>query len=237
MLESDRCVFDGEGRVRKLSDVLLTMSHLLRGISRLFGGGGFLFSTTAGRCGIFAIRMLRVRGIWSICSVQGKKFEKFIQGKSISIAHKYNNNNNKCKQTTTKTQRGQWKVCACEREREWENLPTESWLLPAFFWCVELFKSCRLFAGTPPVIGPIVVVSLESSFVPSDSLFRSGFVSFWSSSSLTAAIDVIDDLENRRSASLNLRFRLSAFELVVLFVVKYRSHPRIMLPYSCVSSR
>lgn len=50
-------------------------------------------------------------------------------------------------------------------------------------------------------------------------------------------IDVIDDLENKRSASLNLRFRLSAFELVLLLVVRYRSQPRMMLPYSCVSSR
>lgn len=36
-------------------------------------------------------------------------------------------------------------------------------------------------------------------------------------SPLTAALDVIEDLEKRRSASLNLRLRLSAFELVTLF--------------------
>lgn len=38
--------------------------------------------------------------------------------------------------------------------------------------------------------------------------------------SLRTAIDVIEDFENNRSASLNLRLRLSAFELVVLFVVR-----------------
>lgn len=51
------------------------------------------------------------------------------------------------------------------------------------------------------------------------------------------AIDVIDDFENNRSASLNFLLRLSDFELVVLLLDKYLSHPLIMLPYSCVSSK
>lgn len=46
------------------------------------------------------------------------------------------------------------------------------------------------------------------------------------------AIDVIEDLENNRSASLNLRFRLSALELVALLEVKYLSQPRIILPHN-----
>lgn len=54
---------------------------------------------------------------------------------------------------------------------------------------------------------------------------------------LLTAIEVIDDLENRRSASLNFLFRLSALEFVVLLLDKYLSQPRIILPYSCVSSR
>lgn len=51
------------------------------------------------------------------------------------------------------------------------------------------------------------------------------------------AIEVIDDFENKRSASLNFLFLLSALELVVLLLDKYLSQPRIILPYSCVSSR
>lgn len=37
---------------------------------------------------------------------------------------------------------------------------------------------------------------------------------------LHMAIDVIEDFENKRSASLNLRFRLSALEFVALFEVR-----------------
>ena len=48
------------------------------------------------------------------------------------------------------------------------------------------------------------------------------------------AIDVIDDLENSLSASLNFRLRLSALLLVFLLLAKYRSHPLMMLPYSCL---
>lgn len=51
------------------------------------------------------------------------------------------------------------------------------------------------------------------------------------------AIDVIDDLENNLSASLNFLLRLSALLFVFLLLVKYRSHPLMILPYSCVSSR
>lgn len=51
------------------------------------------------------------------------------------------------------------------------------------------------------------------------------------------AIDVIEDFENKRSASLNFLFRLSAFEFVVLLLDKYLSQPRIIFPYNCVSSR
>lgn len=46
------------------------------------------------------------------------------------------------------------------------------------------------------------------------------------------AIDVMDDLENNLSASLNLRLRLSALELVALFDVKYLSQPRMILPHN-----
>lgn len=46
------------------------------------------------------------------------------------------------------------------------------------------------------------------------------------------ADDVIDDLENKRSASLNFLFRLSALDIILLLEAKYRSHPRIMFPYS-----
>lgn len=45
------------------------------------------------------------------------------------------------------------------------------------------------------------------------------------------------DFENRRSASLNLRLRLSGLVLVALFDVKYFSQPRMILPHNCVSSR
>lgn len=51
------------------------------------------------------------------------------------------------------------------------------------------------------------------------------------------AMEVILDLENSLSASLNFLFRLSALELVLLLVVRYLSHPLIMFPYSWVSSR
>lgn len=44
------------------------------------------------------------------------------------------------------------------------------------------------------------------------------------------ADDVIDDFENKRSASLNLRLRLSALDIILLFDVKYLSHPRIIFP-------
>lgn len=54
---------------------------------------------------------------------------------------------------------------------------------------------------------------------------------------IRTAMEVIDDLENSRSASLNFLFRLSAFEFVVLLLDKYLSQPRIMFPYSCVSSK
>lgn len=51
------------------------------------------------------------------------------------------------------------------------------------------------------------------------------------------AIEVMEDLENSLSASLNFLLRLSAFEFVLLFVAKYLSHPRIIFPYNCVSSK
>lgn len=54
---------------------------------------------------------------------------------------------------------------------------------------------------------------------------------------LRTAIDVIDDFEKSLSASLNFLFLLSAFEFVVLLLDKYLSHPLIMFPYSCVSSK
>lgn len=54
---------------------------------------------------------------------------------------------------------------------------------------------------------------------------------------LHIAIEVMLDLEKSRSASLNLRFRLSAFEFVALLEVRYRSQPRMMFPHSWVSSR
>lgn len=54
---------------------------------------------------------------------------------------------------------------------------------------------------------------------------------------ILTAIEVIEDLENSLSASLNFLLRLSAFELVLLFVVKYLSQPLIIFPYSCVSSK
>lgn len=58
----------------------------------------------------------------------------------------------------------------------------------------------------------------------------------WQQRQLTA-IEVMEDLEKSLSASLNLRFRLSALLLVPRLVVKYRSHPLIILPYSWVSSK
>lgn len=54
---------------------------------------------------------------------------------------------------------------------------------------------------------------------------------------LLTAIDVIDDLENNLSASLNFLLRLSALLLVVLLLAKYLSQPLIMFPYTCVSSK
>lgn len=50
-------------------------------------------------------------------------------------------------------------------------------------------------------------------------------------------MDVIDDLENNLSASLNFLFLLSALLFVFLLLAKYLSHPRIIFPYNCVSSR
>lgn len=44
------------------------------------------------------------------------------------------------------------------------------------------------------------------------------------------ADDVIDDLENKRSASLNFLFRLSALDIMLLFEAKYLSQPRIIFP-------
>lgn len=54
---------------------------------------------------------------------------------------------------------------------------------------------------------------------------------------LLTAIDVIDDLENNLSASLNFLLRLSALLLVFLLLAKYLSQPLIMFPYNCVSSK
>lgn len=54
---------------------------------------------------------------------------------------------------------------------------------------------------------------------------------------LRTADDVIDDFENKRSASLNFLFRLSAFDIMLLLDAKYLSHPRIIFPYSWVSSK
>lgn len=51
------------------------------------------------------------------------------------------------------------------------------------------------------------------------------------------AIDVMEDFENNLSASLNFLFLLSAFEFVLLLVVKYLSHPLMMFPYNWVSSK
>lgn len=51
------------------------------------------------------------------------------------------------------------------------------------------------------------------------------------------AMEVMEDFENSRSASLNFRFLLSALELVLLFDVKYLSQPRIIFPYNWVSSK
>lgn len=50
-------------------------------------------------------------------------------------------------------------------------------------------------------------------------------------------MEVMEDFENNLSASLNFLFLLSDFELVVLLLDKYLSHPLIILPYSCVSSK
>ena len=49
-------------------------------------------------------------------------------------------------------------------------------------------------------------------------------------------LDVMDDFENKRSFSLNFLFLLSVLE-AFLFIDRYRSHPLIMFPYKCVSSR
>lgn len=70
----------------------------------------------------------------------------------------------------------------------------------------------------------------------SDSLLLRSRSSF-SMIPLTAAIEVIDDFEKSRSASLNLRLRLSALLFVFLFGARYRSQPRMMFPYSWVSSK
>lgn len=54
---------------------------------------------------------------------------------------------------------------------------------------------------------------------------------------LLTAIEVIDDLENNLSASLNFLLRLSALLLVFLLLAKYLSQPLIIFPYNCVSSK
>ena len=81
--------------------------------------------------------------------------------------------------------------------------------------------SLALAASSPeyPSTGPSAPSSAaELAFWDSWSLLCSCSCSL-SSSELTAAMEVMEDLEKRRSASLNLRFRLSALLLV----------PRLML--------
>lgn len=52
------------------------------------------------------------------------------------------------------------------------------------------------------------------------------------------AIEVMEDLEKRRSASLNFLLRGSFFELGSLLAdVRYLSQPRMILPYKWVSSK
>lgn len=49
---------------------------------------------------------------------------------------------------------------------------------------------------------------------------------------LLTAMDVMDDLENNLSASLNFLLRLSALLLVFLLLAKYLSQPLIIFPYN-----
>lgn len=50
------------------------------------------------------------------------------------------------------------------------------------------------------------------------------------------AFDVMEDLEKSLSFSRNFRFLLSVFD-AFLFMDKYRSQPRMIFPYKCVSSK
>jgi len=49
---------------------------------------------------------------------------------------------------------------------------------------------------------------------------------------LLTAMEVMEDLENNLSASLNFLLRLSALLLVFLLLDKYLSQPLIMFPYN-----
>jgi hypothetical protein len=88
--------------------------------------------------------------------------------------------------------------------------------------CVQLTAAFRL----------TVIICKACPHVDKNIVRRSGFLPFsWepsSTSPLTAAMEVMEDLEKSLSASLNLRLRLSL--VVALLLAKYLSQPRIMLP-------
>lgn len=105
--------------------------------------------------------------------------------------------------------------------------PPPLWSFPEWLWLDSLLSDCPLVWGVLALFWLFWESGLEGQSL-------SLFLSKVSTMPLTAAADVTEDLEKRRSASLNFLFRLSALLFVVLenrFVLaKYLSHPLMMFP-------